>query len=606
VDSNTEPKSQHAQTLTPIVILVAASGFLTDSYNLFATNVILPALAFIYWPSRTDSHNETLINILTLVGSIVGQVGFGLLADRLGRQRLYGLELIIVTVSTLGLAQSGYGIIIGDGRTSMDFLSWTLFWRFVMGIGIGAEYPLSAVITSEWAATGERARMLATVFLMQPLGQLFANVVAVIVLAILNAQYGLQDIKDPAVAAFVADKFWRGVTGFGVLPALVALVFRLTIPESGRWTIDVCGDGERALKETEQQLGASNDSLGQASTQLVNVANGGAPQDGGEDSALNERDGSVAHLRRHFIDEGNWRAFVAAAGCWFLLDFAYYGIQINTPRFLAKLWASSKANTAVTAIPSWLSDPATWDPTTSTTTTDIYHVLVTNAKNAMISVSIGSIVGSLVLIKVIPDIPRRKWLYYSFAVSGVFLAATGVAFLKTFETGAFGVTLMLFILVQFLFNVGPNALTFIVRSLASTRPQADPPQIPAEIFPTPWRCTCHGLAAAAGKLASVVVQSALPYMRFGASPFAAGLESSGPGWEMLVYSLALFLGAALAWKWTPELQAGDRGRESLTLEELAEGRVGEAKRERERMAAAAAGVGAGPGSGVQVINLDDD
>jgi PHS family inorganic phosphate transporter-like MFS transporter len=153
------PLQQHPlSNANPPVILVAASGFLTDSYNLFATNVILPALAFVYWPSRTDAHNETLINILTLVGSIVGQVIFGLLADRLGRQRLYGLELIIVTVSTLGLVQSGYGVLGPDGRTSMDFLSWTLFWRFVMGVGIGAEYPLSAVITSEWAATNERAR----------------------------------------------------------------------------------------------------------------------------------------------------------------------------------------------------------------------------------------------------------------------------------------------------------------------------------------------------------------------------------------------------------------------------------------------------------------
>jgi PHS family inorganic phosphate transporter-like MFS transporter len=459
------------------VILVAASGFLTDSYNLFATNVILPALAFIYWPSRTDSHNESLINILTLVGSIVGQVGFGMLADRLGRQRLYGLELIIVTVATLGLAQSGYGVLVADGRSSMDFLSWTLFWRFVMGIGIGAEYPLSAVITSEWAATNERARMLATVFLMQPLGQLFANVVAIVVLAILDAQYDLQNIKDPNVAAFVADKFWRGVTGFGVLPALIALVFRLTIPESGRWTIDVCGDGERALKETRQQLGPSTESLGQAGAELVDVAANGGPRQGGGDGPAVDRaqDGdaaqpappppppmSLAYLRQYFIAEGNWRTFVAAAGCWFLLDFAYYGIQINTPRFLAKLWASSKANPAVKDIPSWLSDPATWNPATSTATTDIYHVLLTNARNAMISVSIGSIIGSLVLIKIIPHIPRTKWLSYSFAVTGLFLAATGVAFLKTFETGAFGVTLMLYIIVQFLFNVGPNALTFIV------------------------------------------------------------------------------------------------------------------------------------------------
>lgn len=92
-----------------------------------------------------------MINILTLTGSIVGQLVFGILADQYGRQKLYGVELIIVTVATLGLAQSAYGVpVLIDGtlRTSMKIVSWVEFWRFIMGIGIGAEYPLSAVITS--------------------------------------------------------------------------------------------------------------------------------------------------------------------------------------------------------------------------------------------------------------------------------------------------------------------------------------------------------------------------------------------------------------------------------------------------------------------------
>ena len=32
-----------------LIYCVAASGFLTDSYNLFASNVIIPALAYVYW-----------------------------------------------------------------------------------------------------------------------------------------------------------------------------------------------------------------------------------------------------------------------------------------------------------------------------------------------------------------------------------------------------------------------------------------------------------------------------------------------------------------------------------------------------------------------------
>jgi hypothetical protein len=60
---------------------VAASGFFTDSYNLFATNVILPSLAYVYWPDAILTWRETLINCMTLSGSIIGQLLFGYLAD---------------------------------------------------------------------------------------------------------------------------------------------------------------------------------------------------------------------------------------------------------------------------------------------------------------------------------------------------------------------------------------------------------------------------------------------------------------------------------------------------------------------------------------------
>jgi PHS family inorganic phosphate transporter-like MFS transporter len=51
---------------------VASSGFFTDSYNLFAANVILPSIGYVYWPDRTDRLPELRINVVTLLGSLVG------------------------------------------------------------------------------------------------------------------------------------------------------------------------------------------------------------------------------------------------------------------------------------------------------------------------------------------------------------------------------------------------------------------------------------------------------------------------------------------------------------------------------------------------------
>jgi PHS family inorganic phosphate transporter-like MFS transporter len=123
---------------------VASSGFFTDSYNLFAINVIYPSIAYVYWPNESTGVHESNINIITLAGSLLGQLVFGYLADRYGRTRMYGFELLLVIFSTIGVATSSTGT---DG--SMSFIALLYCWRFVTGVGIGAEYPLSAVITAE-------------------------------------------------------------------------------------------------------------------------------------------------------------------------------------------------------------------------------------------------------------------------------------------------------------------------------------------------------------------------------------------------------------------------------------------------------------------------
>jgi PHS family inorganic phosphate transporter-like MFS transporter len=64
------------------------------------------------------------------------------MADWLGRKKMYGVELIIILAATL--AQS-----LSAPSTALSFVGVMVFWRLTMGIGIGGDYPLSAVITSE-------------------------------------------------------------------------------------------------------------------------------------------------------------------------------------------------------------------------------------------------------------------------------------------------------------------------------------------------------------------------------------------------------------------------------------------------------------------------
>jgi len=71
-------------------------------------------------------------------------VVFGHLADRLGRKALYGYELMIILSALGGVAFSseGYVHVNDDGTgytSSMDIYAAIFWWRFILGLGIGAE-----------------------------------------------------------------------------------------------------------------------------------------------------------------------------------------------------------------------------------------------------------------------------------------------------------------------------------------------------------------------------------------------------------------------------------------------------------------------------------
>lgn len=103
-----------------------------------------PMLSYVYWRDDTTSFRLTCINIATLAGTLLGMAAFGFLADKNGRKKMYGVELMLLLTSTLGVVMASTGV-----HNSMNIYAWLIWWRIVVGIGVGADYPLSAVITSE-------------------------------------------------------------------------------------------------------------------------------------------------------------------------------------------------------------------------------------------------------------------------------------------------------------------------------------------------------------------------------------------------------------------------------------------------------------------------
>jgi PHS family inorganic phosphate transporter-like MFS transporter len=213
-------------------------------------------LAHVYWHGMMPVPLETAMRTATLAGTILGQFAFGVLADLYGRRKMYGLELLVIIVATVGVAMAADG-----ASNSMSLVGWLISWRFLMGLGIGGDYPLSAVITSEFAPTRSRARMLATVFYMQPCGYLTATLVSVIALvgnksriptAIPKDLGSVKSCTDDEMCRRAVDSVWRWVIGIGAVPAAVAIFFRFTIPESPRYTMEVLNRPDEALEDVNE------------------------------------------------------------------------------------------------------------------------------------------------------------------------------------------------------------------------------------------------------------------------------------------------------------------------------------------------------------------
>jgi len=102
------------------------------------------------------------------------------------------------------------------------------------------------------------------------------------------------------------DRVWRIVVGFGCIPALISLYYRLTIPETPRYTIDIERDIVQGQIDVEGFL--ANDK----------------PQ--GKDNTIPHEHQTITPKasRRDFIRHfGQWKygkVLLGTAGSWFMLD----------------------------------------------------------------------------------------------------------------------------------------------------------------------------------------------------------------------------------------------------------------------------------------------
>ena len=198
-----------------------------------------------------------------------------------------------------------------------------------MGIGIGGDYPLSAVISSEFASTKIRGRMMTAVFASQGWGNfgtypshniqyisfLTHFLAAALVSFIVVAAYKDTISNSPSVTDLHGvDTVWRLLIGLGCVPGTIALYFRLTIPETPRFTMDIERNVDQATTDIDNVVSGAEKRLDEDATiQRINVPKA-----------------SWADFSAHFGQLKNFKILFGTAYSWFALDVRLRFIYLFT------------------------------------------------------------------------------------------------------------------------------------------------------------------------------------------------------------------------------------------------------------------------------------
>ena len=222
---------------------------------------------------------------------------------------MYGIALIIIIFATLALSLSGTG-------PALDIVGVIIFWRVILGTGVGADYPLSSIITSEFATVKWRGAMMAAVFANQGWGQFTAALVSF--LCTYGFRNSLKVATCDANCKVSLDKSWRIIYGFGCVPACAALYYRLTIPETIRYTLDVSRNEKVAAADAIKYMSGKH-----GSAKLGDVGYTPDAQIIVEHTANGPPQASFRDFYRHFSQWKNGKVLLGTAGSWFFVDIAF-------------------------------------------------------------------------------------------------------------------------------------------------------------------------------------------------------------------------------------------------------------------------------------------
>ncbi|KAG6835829.1 hypothetical protein H0H93_014275 [Arthromyces matolae] len=454
------------------VCLVAGVGCFTDAYDIFAINIVSVMLGYIYGHSAGLFSSRKLTTNQDFCIKVAGPIGILYYPQHCivndAPSDLVGPMIVLVGTFAQTLS--------GGGHSGVSIFGVLVVWRFLASIGIGGDYALGAVMSSEFASSRIRGRMMAATFSAQGWGNfgeclvlsvlsqphihlqlitLFLSAACLVAL-ITVASFKHSIINGPSVTdPEPIDVVWRIIIGLGCVPGVLTLYSRFTMPETPRFIMDIERNVHRASHDKNV-----------LTTGPLYYADPDAPIERVIAPRANFTD-----FLRHFSKWKNGKVLFGTAWSWFAFSIAFYGLGLNSSFVLQAIGFGSPLSRGTQAI---------YD--------GLWNICI---GNLILSAS-GLIPGYYFTFFLIDSWGRKPIQLMGFIILAILFAILGFGFdMLTSTSSAVRVFVALYCLANFFQNFGPNSTTYVV---------------PAEVFPTRYRSTAHSISAASGKLGAIIAQ----------------------------------------------------------------------------------------------------
>jgi len=175
-------------------------GWMLDAFEVQIIGSVIPGIQAEF---GLGAGQAVTINVVWFLGIAVGALGFGWLADKVGRKRLFVATLLVYSIAAVA----------SSAAPSYEFF---MVFRFVTALGVGGEYSAITSAISEFTPARNRGRSNGLVMSFWALGGILSSLVSILVIS----TFGLT---------------WRYTLLFGVVSAVYGLLARRLVPESPRW-----------------------------------------------------------------------------------------------------------------------------------------------------------------------------------------------------------------------------------------------------------------------------------------------------------------------------------------------------------------------------------